>query len=53
MLATYVQYWRLNLLTMLEYRANFFMWLGFTLVYHGSAIAALYVTLRQFPSMNG
>ena len=38
---------------MLEYRANFFMWFGFTLVYHGTAIAALYVTLRQFPSMNG
>jgi len=53
MLATYYQYWRINLLTMLEYRANFFMWFCFTIVYHGSAIAALYVTLRQFPSMNG
>ena len=53
MLATYLQYWRINALTMLEYRANFFMWFGFTLVYHGTAIAALYVTLRQFPSMNG
>jgi len=29
------------------------MWLGFTIVYHGTAVAALYVTLRQFPSMNG
>ncbi|HZZ66490.1 MAG TPA: ABC-2 family transporter protein [Candidatus Baltobacteraceae bacterium] len=53
MLATYYQYWRINLLTMLEYRANFFMWLAFTIVYHGTAIAALWVTLRQFPSMNG
>ncbi len=53
MLATYYQYWRINLLTMLEYRANFFMWFCFTIVYHGTAIAALYVTLRQFPSMNG
>jgi viologen exporter family transport system permease protein len=52
-LAAYAQYWRINLLTMIEYRANFFMWLGFTTVYHGTAIAALYVTLRQFPSMNG
>lgn len=53
MLAAYKQYWRINLLTMIEYRANFFMWLGFTLVYHGTAIGALYFTLRQFPSMNG
>ena len=53
MLATYVQYWRINFLTMLEYRANFLMWFGFTLVYHGTALSALYVTLRQFPSMNG
>ena len=53
MLAAYKQYWRINLLTMIEYRANFFMWFGFTLVYHGTAIGALYFTLRQFPSMNG
>ncbi|MBV8246449.1 MAG: ABC-2 family transporter protein [Candidatus Eremiobacteraeota bacterium] len=53
MLATYRQYWRINFLTMVEYRANFFMWFGFTLVYHGTAIAALWVTLHQFPSMNG
>ncbi len=53
MLNAYLQYWRINLLTMLEYRANFLMWLGFTIVYHGVAIAALYVTLHQFPSMNG
>src|SRR5579871_1006633 len=53
MLATYYQYWRINFLTMLEYRANFIMWFAFTIVYHGSAIAALWVTLRQFPSMNG
>src|SRR5579864_1380599 len=38
---------------MIEYRANFFMWAGFTLVYHATAIAALWVTLGQFPSMNG
>ncbi len=38
---------------MLEYRANFIMWFAFTIVYHGTAIAALWVTLRQFPSMNG
>ncbi len=53
MLATYYQYWRINVLTMLEYRANFFMWFCFAIVYHGSAIGALWVTLRQFPSMNG
>jgi ABC-2 type transport system permease protein len=38
---------------MLEYRANFIMWLAFTIVYHGVALGALYVTMRQFPSMNG
>lgn len=53
MLNAYLQYWRINLLTILEYRANFFMWLGFTIVYHGVALAALYVTMREFPSMNG
>lgn len=53
MLAAYLQYWRINLLTMIEYRANFIMWFFFTIVYHGVALAALYVTMRQFPSMNG
>jgi ABC-2 type transport system permease protein len=52
-LATYARYWRINLLTMLEYRANFLMWAGFTVIYHGTAIAALWVTLRNFPSING
>jgi ABC-2 type transport system permease protein len=52
-LATYIQYWRINLLTMLEYRANFLMWGAFTIIYHATAIAALWVTLHQFPSMNG
>ena len=53
MLAAYAQYWRINFLTLLEYRANFIMWFAFTIIYHGVALAALYVTLRQFPSMNG
>lgn len=53
MLDVYRQYWRINLLTTLEYRANFIMWLLFTVVYHGTAIAALYITLQNFPSMNG
>jgi len=52
-LATYKRYWRINVLTMLEYRANFLMWGGFTVVYHASAILALWVTLRNFPSING
>lgn len=52
-LATYARYWRINLLTMLEYRANFIMWSLFTVIYHGTAIAALWVTLRNFPSING
>ncbi|MBC5809916.1 MAG: ABC-2 family transporter protein [Candidatus Eremiobacteraeota bacterium] len=52
-LAAYAQYWRINLLTMIEYRANFFMWFGFTIMYHATAIGALWVTLHQFPSMNG
>ena len=53
MLSAYLQYWRINWLTMLEYRANFIMWFAFTIAYHGVALAALYVTMRQFPSMNG
>ena len=52
-LAAYKEYWRINLLTMLEYRANFLMWLGFTFIYHGTAIVALWVTLQNFPSING
>ncbi|MFZ1123975.1 MAG: ABC-2 family transporter protein [Candidatus Baltobacteraceae bacterium] len=53
LLGVYAQYWRINLLTMIEYRANFFMWFGFTVIYHATALAALWVTLNQFPSMNG
>jgi ABC-type uncharacterized transport system permease subunit len=53
MLAVYARYWRINILTMIEYRANFFMWFGFTIMYHATAIVALWVTLHQFPSMNG
>jgi ABC-2 type transport system permease protein len=53
MLRVYVEYWRINVLTLLEYRANFIMWFVFTIVYHGVALGALYVTMRQFPSMNG
>ena len=53
MLAAYAQYWRINLLTMLEYRANFIMWFVFTIVYHGVALGALFVTMERFPSMNG
>ena len=53
MLGVYAQYWRINLLTTLEYRANFFIWFVFTFVYHGTAIAALYIILQTFPSMNG
>lgn len=53
MLEAYLQYWRTNLLTMVEYRANFFIWFIFTIVYHGVALGALFVTMQQFPSMNG
>ena len=53
MFAAYLQYWRINFLTMLEYRANFVMWFGFSIVYHGVALGALYVTMEEFPSMNG
>ena len=52
-LAAYVQYWRINLLTMLEYKANFIMWFGFSVIYHATAVLALWVTLHQFPSLNG
>jgi ABC-2 type transport system permease protein len=53
MLDVYGQYWRINVLTTLEYRSNFLIWFAFTFVYHGTAISALYVILRTFPSMNG
>ncbi len=49
----YREYWRINVLTTLEYRENFLLWMAFMVVYHGSAIATLYVVLHQFPSMNG
>lgn len=38
---------------MVEYRANFLMWAAFTIVYHATALVALWVTLHAFPSMNG
>jgi ABC-2 type transport system permease protein len=53
MVDVYRQYWRINLLTALEYRANFLVWFGFTFIYHGSALVALWVVLQRFPSMNG
>jgi ABC-2 type transport system permease protein len=53
MFGLYRQYWRINLLTTLEYRENFLLWGLFTIVYHGSAIAALAVVLTAFPAMNG
>ena len=49
----YKQYWRINILTTLEYRANFIMWFLFTFVYHGTAIVALWIVFENFPSMNG
>ena len=49
----YRQYWRINVLTALEYRANFIVWFFFTFVYHASALAALWIVLREFPEMNG
>jgi ABC-2 type transport system permease protein len=49
----YRQYWRINFLTALEYRANFLVWFAFTFVYHASALAALWIVLREFPEMNG
>ena len=52
-LAVYGQHWRINILTALEYRENFLLWAAFAIVYHGTAIAALWVVLHAFPSMNG
>ena len=52
-LAAYARYWKTSLLTMLEYRANFVMWFFFTIIYHGTAVTALWVTLHNFPSING
>ncbi len=53
MAGVYREYWRINLLTTLEYRENFLLWLVFMLIYHGSAIATLYIVFAAFPSMNG
>ena len=53
MARVYRQYWRINVLTTLEYRANFIVWFLFTFVYHGTALAALWVIFTTFPSMNG
>jgi ABC-2 type transport system permease protein len=53
MLGVYKQYWRINILTTLEYRENFLIWFAFTFVYHGSAVAALWIVLNRFPAMNG
>ncbi len=52
-LGVVAQAWRIRLLTMLEYKANFFMWFAFTIAYHGVAVAALGATLYNFPSLAG
>jgi viologen exporter family transport system permease protein len=49
----YKEVWRLNVLTLMEYKANFFIWFLFTIVYHGVALAAIWVILTKFPSLNG
>jgi ABC-2 type transport system permease protein len=49
----YRQYWRINVLTTLEYRENFLTWFAFLFVYHGAALAALWIVLDRFPSMQG
>ena len=49
----YGQYWRINILTTLEYRENFLIWFLFTFIYHGTAVASLWIVLQRFPSMNG
>jgi ABC-2 type transport system permease protein len=53
MLAAFLASWRLNVLTILEYRANAYLWFAFTAVYHATAVAALAVALHTFPSMDG
>lgn len=50
---TYQQFWRLNLLTLLEYKTNFFIWFVFTIVYHGVAIGTIWIMMSRFPVMNG
>lgn len=52
-LAAYREFWRLNTLTLLEYKTNFFIWLAFTIVYHGIAIGTIWIMMSRFPSMNG
>jgi len=52
-IATYRQFWRLNTLTLLEYKVNFFIWLFFTIVYHGIAIGTIWIMMSRFPLMNG
>lgn len=49
----YIEYWRLNFKTLVEYKANFFIWLAFTIFLHGSAIATIWIIMNQFRSMNG
>ena len=51
--ATYRQFWRLNTLTLLEYKVNFFIWLFFTIIYHGIAIGTIWIMMSRFPLMNG
>jgi ABC-2 type transport system permease protein len=49
----YKEFWRLNFLTMVEYKANFIIWFIFSIVYHGVALGAIWIILTRFPSLNG
>jgi ABC-2 type transport system permease protein len=51
MAATYREYWRINVLTTLEYRENALLWLAFTAVYHATSLATLWIVLERFPDM--
>ena len=49
----YGQYWRINLLTALEYRANFLVWFGFTFIYHGDGDRRALGHACEISVMNG
>lgn len=52
-LAAYREFWRLNTLTLFEYKTNFFIWFVFTILYHGIAVTTIWIMMSRFPSMNG
>ncbi|MGH2405874.1 MAG: ABC transporter permease [bacterium] len=53
MLGLYLHFWRLSLLTILQYRLNLLIWMIFGIAYHAAGVGLLWGMLLRFRSIGG